>query len=123
MNTQTSESEPLPSSSAPTAQQPMPSSASSSRKLTKTTYRNMKFLGVALALVIILFSLLAGLMRRQPQNSQSEVKQKEYNVEFDSLTPSTSQLNNSDERKNIEAVSLDDLDTEFKSVDQDINQL
>ena len=96
----------------------------STRKLNKTTYRNMKFLGVALILVFTLLALVAGLMKKQPQNSQAEVKQKEYNNNFDSLTPSTSYVDRStNESDALDSISIDDLDSEFVPVDEDINQL
>ena len=86
--------------------------------------RNLRFLGAALVFVVVIISLVAGIMLRQPKNSQSEVKQKEYNEEFNSLTPSTAYINPlQDEREALESITIDEPDTEFNAVDKDLESL
>lgn len=107
----------------PTEPTPSPN-LNSKKSKSNVKARNMKFLGASLALLIVLFALVAGIMHRQPQNSQSEVKQKEYNEEFNSLTPSTSYMRiPEDDQEALEAIPVSELDPEFKTVDEDVDSL
>lgn len=118
-----------PTHTEPTEQQAAPDTESpdSVQKVTgksSVKTRNLRFLGASLTLVVVLISLVAGIMLRQPKNSQSEVKQKEYNEEFNSLTPSTTYINPSqDEREALDSITIDEVDTEFNTVDKDLKNL
>lgn len=107
----------------PAEPSPSPNPTSKLSK-SKVKARNMKFLGASLALLVVLFALVAGIMHRQPQNSQSEVKQKEYNEEFNSLTPSTSYIRMpEDDQEALEAIPVNELDPEFKTLDEAVDSL
>jgi len=106
-------------------EQPAPTTYTSPKKSSqKVKTRNLTFLGAALGLIFVLFALVAGVMHRQPHNSHSEVKQKEYNEEFNSLTPSTSYVKMSeDDHEALDAVQVDELDSEFKTLDTAVENL
>ena len=90
----------------------------------KVKTRNLKFLGAALGIIFVLFALVAGVMHRQPQISHSEVKQKEYNEEFNSLTPSTPYMRlPEDDSEALDAVQTDDLEAEFSTLDTAVENL
>lgn len=117
------DSEQIPSKTIP-VEEPTVTHPNTTKKSRTVKARNLKFLATSLCIILVLFSLVAVIMHRRPQNSHSEVKQKEYNEEFNSLTPSTSYMKMpEDDREALDAVYVDELDTEFKTLDTAVDNL